>query len=99
MKYNAFISYSHAADDQLAPSLQAALHKLARPWNRMRALRVFRDKTSLAASPELWPSIVDALSTMAIGDRMIKVLSWYDNEWGYACRTADLCAFLAKRGL
>jgi glyceraldehyde 3-phosphate dehydrogenase len=43
-------------------------------------------------------SIVDALSTMAIGDRMIKVLSWYDNEWGYACRTADLCAFLAKRG-
>jgi glyceraldehyde 3-phosphate dehydrogenase len=44
-------------------------------------------------------SIVDALSTMAIGDSMIKVLSWYDNEWGYACRTADLCAFLAKRGL
>jgi glyceraldehyde 3-phosphate dehydrogenase len=44
-------------------------------------------------------SIVDALSTMAIGDRMIKVISWYDNEWGYACRTADLCAFLAKKGL
>jgi glyceraldehyde 3-phosphate dehydrogenase len=44
-------------------------------------------------------SIIDALSTMAIGDRMIKVISWYDNEWGYACRTADLCAFLAKRGL
>ena len=44
-------------------------------------------------------SIVDALSTMAIGDDMIKVLSWYDNEWGYACRTADLCAFLAKKGL
>ena len=44
-------------------------------------------------------SIVDGLSTMAIGDDMIKVLSWYDNEWGYACRTADLCAFLAKKGL
>jgi len=44
-------------------------------------------------------SIVDALSTMAIGDDMVKVISWYDNEWGYACRTADLCAFLAKRGL
>jgi glyceraldehyde 3-phosphate dehydrogenase len=44
-------------------------------------------------------SIVDALSTMTLGDNMIKVLSWYDNEWGYACRTADLCAFLAKRGL
>jgi len=44
-------------------------------------------------------SIVDGLSTMTIGDDMIKVLSWYDNEWGYACRTADLCAFLAKKGL
>jgi glyceraldehyde 3-phosphate dehydrogenase (phosphorylating) len=44
-------------------------------------------------------SIVDGLSTMTIGDNMIKVLSWYDNEWGYACRTADLCAFLAKKGL
>jgi glyceraldehyde 3-phosphate dehydrogenase len=44
-------------------------------------------------------SIVDGLATMTIGDDMIKVLSWYDNEWGYACRTADLCAFLAKNGL
>ena len=44
-------------------------------------------------------SIVDSLSTMALGGDMIKVLSWYDNEWGYACRTADLCAFLAKKGL
>lgn len=62
MKYNAFLSYSHAADNALAPSLQSALHRLARPWNRLRALRVFRDKTSLAASPELWPAIVAALS-------------------------------------
>ena len=44
-------------------------------------------------------SIVDGLATMTIGDDMIKVLSWYDHEWGYACRTADLCAFLAKKGL
>jgi glyceraldehyde 3-phosphate dehydrogenase len=44
-------------------------------------------------------SIVDGLSTMTIGDNMIKVLAWYDNEWGYACRTADLCAFLLQKGL
>ena len=43
-------------------SLQSALHRFARPWNRLRALRVFRDKTSLAASPELWPAIVEALA-------------------------------------
>ncbi|HLB29018.1 MAG TPA: type I glyceraldehyde-3-phosphate dehydrogenase [Dehalococcoidia bacterium] len=44
-------------------------------------------------------SIVDAPSTMVIGDNMVKVLSWYDNEWGYACRVADLCAFLVDKGL
>ena len=30
---------------------------------------------------------------------MVKVLGWYDNEWGYACRTADLSAFLADKGI
>ncbi|MBI3976660.1 MAG: type I glyceraldehyde-3-phosphate dehydrogenase [Chloroflexi bacterium] len=43
-------------------------------------------------------TIVDGLSTMAIGDNMVKVLSWYDNEWGYSCRVADLAAFMAQRG-
>jgi glyceraldehyde 3-phosphate dehydrogenase len=43
-------------------------------------------------------SIVDGLATMVIGDNMVKVLAWYDNEWGYACRTGDLCAFLASKG-
>jgi hypothetical protein len=61
-RYDAFLSYSHAADGALAPALQSALHRLARPWNRLRALTVFRDKTSLSASPELWPAIVTALS-------------------------------------
>ena len=59
--YNAFISYSHAADDKLAPALQRGLHQLARPWYRLRALRAFRDKTSLAANPALWDTIVQAL--------------------------------------
>lgn len=44
-------------------------------------------------------STVDGLSTMVIGGNMVKVVSWYDNEWGYASRTANLCQFLAKRGL
>jgi glyceraldehyde 3-phosphate dehydrogenase len=43
-------------------------------------------------------AIVDGLSTMAIG-RLVKVVAWYDNEWGYACRVADLCAYIADRGL
>ncbi len=61
-RYNAFISYSHAADGKLAPAIQSALHHLAKPWYKMRALWVFRDKTSLAATPALWPSIEMALS-------------------------------------
>jgi len=44
-------------------------------------------------------SIVDALSTMVIGGNMVKVLSWYDNEWAYSCRVADLAAYMAKKGL
>jgi len=44
-------------------------------------------------------SIVDGLATMVIGDNMVKVLAWYDNEWGYACRTADLCSYIARKGL
>ena len=42
-------------------------------------------------------SIVDGLSTMVTGDRLLKVIAWYDNEWGYSCRVADLAAFMAAR--
>ena len=42
-------------------------------------------------------SVVDAPSTMAIGDRTVKVLSWYDNEWGYSCRVVDLIGHVAGR--
>lgn len=41
-------------------------------------------------------SIVDALSTMQVGEKTIKVISWYDNEWGYSNRIIDLAAYIAK---
>jgi glyceraldehyde 3-phosphate dehydrogenase len=44
-------------------------------------------------------SIFDSLSTMMLDGNLVKAVSWYDNEWGYACRTGDLCAFLADKGL
>jgi glyceraldehyde 3-phosphate dehydrogenase len=43
-------------------------------------------------------SIFDALSTIVIEDNMIKVLSWYDNEWGYSCRLADLAIYIINKG-
>ena len=44
-------------------------------------------------------SIVDAPSTMVIAGNMVKVMSWYDNEWGYSCRMADLISYIADKGL
>ena len=40
--------------------------------------------------------IFDALSTMVLDDSMVKILGWYDNEWGYSCRTADLCCVVGS---
>jgi glyceraldehyde 3-phosphate dehydrogenase len=44
-------------------------------------------------------SIVDAALTNVIDKRLVKVLSWYDNEWGYSCRVVDLIEFIANKGL
>jgi glyceraldehyde 3-phosphate dehydrogenase len=44
-------------------------------------------------------SVIDALSTLVIGGRMAKVLAWYDNEWAFSCRLADLALYMASAGL
>ena len=59
--YDAFVSYSHAKDKPIAAALQSVIQTLGKPWYRRRALRVFRDDTSLSATPSLWPSIEQAL--------------------------------------
>jgi glyceraldehyde 3-phosphate dehydrogenase len=41
-------------------------------------------------------SIVDLKNNMVMGGTLVKVVTWYDNEWGYSCRTADLAAMIAK---
>lgn len=68
IKYDAFISYSHAADGQFAPALRNGLQRFATPWgplrwaNPVRSLRIFQDTASLAANPALWPTIEQALA-------------------------------------
>jgi len=42
-------------------------------------------------------SIIDGLSTMVMGDNLVKVVAWYDNEWGYSNRLADLTKYVADR--
>lgn len=61
MAYDAFISYSHGADSELAPRVQDGLQRLAKPWWRRRSLDVFRDTTGLSANPGLWSSIESAM--------------------------------------
>jgi len=44
-------------------------------------------------------SIVDGQLTKVLDGNLLKVVAWYDNEWGYSCRVIDLIAFLVKKGL
>lgn len=60
-RFHAFISYAQAADGAFAPALEQGLEMLAKPWNRRRALEVFRDSTGLSPTPHLWPDIRRAL--------------------------------------
>ena len=43
--------------------------------------------------------VFDALSTIVMQNNMVKIMGWYDNEWGYSCRTADLCSFMSDQGI
>ena len=61
MQYKAFISYSHTADNKIAPAIQSALHRFAKPWYRLRALKIYRDKTSQSLTASLWPAIKNAM--------------------------------------
>ena len=61
LAFDAFISYSHAADGLLAPAVKRGLERLGRPWSQSRALHVFRDVTDLGVNPDLWSSITTVM--------------------------------------
>jgi hypothetical protein len=56
-RYDAFISYNHAADDDLAPAIERGLERLAKPWYRLRAISVFRDVSDTGLNPSLWGTV------------------------------------------
>ena len=88
--FNAFISYSRAVDGRLAPAVQGGLHRLARPWYRVRALRVFRDDASLSANPGLWSSIEAALDRseflVLLASPEASRSEWVHRETAYWCQ-------------
>lgn len=103
-KYKAFMPYSHAVDRKLVPALQSALHQFAKPWYRLRAIRVVRDKTSLAMTPELWPSIQEALSEseyfLLLASPQAAQSPWVQKEvdWWLQHRTAKTLFIVPTEG-
>jgi glyceraldehyde 3-phosphate dehydrogenase len=80
-------------------SLNEALKKAAH--GQMKGILQYCDEPLVSSDFRGNPasSIVDSLSTVVIEDKLAKVLSWYDNEWGYSCRVSDLAALMLEREL
>ncbi len=68
---------------------------------KMKGILVFCDEPLVSGDfrGNTASSIVDGLSTVVLEGKMAKVLSWYDNEWGYSCRVADLAMLIVEKGL
>ncbi|HWP58441.1 MAG TPA: type I glyceraldehyde-3-phosphate dehydrogenase [Candidatus Acidoferrales bacterium] len=79
-------------------AINSALQKAAE--GRLKGILEYCDKPLVSSDFRGNPasSIVDAPSTVVLDKKMAKVLAWYDNEWGYSCRVADLAAFMAEKG-
>jgi glyceraldehyde 3-phosphate dehydrogenase len=82
-----------------AEEINDAFRKAA--GGEMKGILEYCDKPLVSSDFKGNPAsaIFDALSTIAIDGNFIKVLAWYDNEWGYSCRLADLVVYIIKKGL
>jgi glyceraldehyde 3-phosphate dehydrogenase len=78
------------------------VNSVLRHWSseRMKGILEWTDEpvVSMDMKGNEHSSIIDGLSTNVVGGDLVKVVSWYDNEWGYACRLADLTALVAQKG-
>jgi glyceraldehyde 3-phosphate dehydrogenase len=90
---------ANLAQDVSVDDVNAAFRKAAE--NELAGILEYTEDPIVSSDIKMNPHscILDALSTMVIGGNMVKVLGWYDNEWGYSCRTTDLAAFLVEQGL
>ena len=85
--------------DTTVEAVNAALKSAANGGGWMGKILDYTDEplvsTDFIGSP--YSSTVDGLSTQVIGGNLIKIVSWYDNEWGYSMRLADLAAYVAEQ--
>jgi glyceraldehyde 3-phosphate dehydrogenase len=86
-------------NDATAEALNAAFQEEAD--GPLEGILSFSDEPLVSADyrGDSHSAIVDGLSTMVTGSRLAKVVAWYDNEWGYSCRVADLTDLIASQGL
>lgn len=82
--------------DATAEDVNAALKKAAE--GKMKGILQYADEPLVSSdlNGNFHSSIVDAFLTKVLEGRMVKVISWYDNEWGYSCRIRDLILYLTK---
>lgn len=79
-----------------------AFRKWQRNWEG-QGLKILRVEDEPLVSSDFigeeYSTVVDAENVMVMGDNMVKVLAWYDNEWSYSLRTADLAAYMVDKGI
>jgi hypothetical protein len=101
--YDAFISYDGRLDRPVVQLLQRQLQNLGKAWRR-RAVRIFRDESSLPAAPELWPSIERALERsryfIVFASPEVATSHWVNEEvqWWFAHRTPDTLLIVLTAG-
>ncbi|MDE0823490.1 MAG: type I glyceraldehyde-3-phosphate dehydrogenase [Dehalococcoidia bacterium] len=85
--------------DVTAEEINEAYQKAAE--GSMKGILEYNDEPLVSSDYKGNPHscIIDGLSTMVMANRMVKVMGWYDNEWGYSCRTTDLAALIAEKGI
>lgn len=104
MAYHAFMSYCHSDDARLAPALQSALQRVAKPLYRLRALNIFRDKTGLAATPSLWGAIETAIVQsqyfILLASPQAAASAWVEKEitWWLTNRSVKTLLIVVTRG-
>ncbi|MBM3449972.1 MAG: type I glyceraldehyde-3-phosphate dehydrogenase [Armatimonadetes bacterium] len=85
------------------PTEKAALNDTMKHWAEEKISGILAYTEEPLVSSDLKgntnSSIFSALETLVVGGNFVKVVSWYDNEWGYACRVADLARFMAEQGI
>ena len=90
---------AEVAQPVTAEQVNAAFNKAAE--GPLQGLLEYTEDPIVSSDIKMNPHscILDAGGTLVLDKTMVKVLGWYDNEWGYSCRTADLAAFVADKGL